>query len=414
MEDGFKAGYTRAALGCFNFVLVFVFFNVLILVGFAVLHPPPPPPAPPPLYPPSRVPVPPAPAPRDDAQGRPHPNAERDRESLQWVDLGAYAGIPAAQVDRVLDEAGAFLKQGYQYLAWVGFAPLPYHSETLNVDAPDPEFPVRRSIRTVPAPSSGKPLQVYVFGGSTTFGVYVADGWTYSSYLWDLLQQKAGNRPVELTNFGRPYYYSTQEVALFARLLKTGHRPDVAIFLDGLNDCFIPFWQPSPDVPMFTDRMSEWIQLAQFGRDWLTQYRWLPMVKLAFYLRARLDAARAKPQPTITGPSGEQVLSIYAANVQMAKALANAYGVRPYFFWQPVPFHHYDWANSRRTYPLPPAILGVFADAYAWLHQTVPGAIDLADCIPPHQKVFVDNYHYSPAFNKILAAQIASHVDLPR
>jgi len=54
---------------------------------------------------------------------------------------------------------------------------------------------------------------------------------------------------VVVYNFGRAGYYSTQERILFEYFVAKGVKPDVAIFLDGLND----FFEKEKDEPDFSN-----------------------------------------------------------------------------------------------------------------------------------------------------------------
>src|SRR6185369_12207002 len=85
-----------------------------------------------------------------------------------------------------------------------------------------------------PWPPDPARFNVFVFGGSTTFGYGVADGDTIASQLQPLLARHG--RDVAVYNFGRGYYYSTQERILYEQLLAGGFVPALAVFIDGLND----------------------------------------------------------------------------------------------------------------------------------------------------------------------------------
>ena len=85
-----------------------------------------------------------------------------------------------------------------------------------------------------PWPPDKKNINICVFGGSTTFGYGVSDEETIPS----ILQKKFHNSktPISVYNFGRGYFYSTQELMLFTRLVSSGMNIDYEIFIDGLND----------------------------------------------------------------------------------------------------------------------------------------------------------------------------------
>ena len=63
------------------------------------------------------------------------------------------------------------------------------------------------------------------------------DDLTVTALLQAQLQQEFPQRSVSVRNYGCPYFNSSQELALFAAELRQATRPpDLAIFLDGLND----------------------------------------------------------------------------------------------------------------------------------------------------------------------------------
>ena len=72
---------------------------------------------------------------------------------------------------------------------------------------------------------------IYLYGGSTTFGYNVTDKQTIGSYLQEML----GNDYC-VFNHGRAYYYSKQENNLFINHLELGKKIDKVFFLDGINE----------------------------------------------------------------------------------------------------------------------------------------------------------------------------------
>ncbi len=82
--------------------------------------------------------------------------------------------------------------------------------------------------------TGGKPLRVWFFGGSTTWGWEERDGFTRPADVGRLLAA-AGFDPT-ITNFGQPGYTSAQEYVALMVELRRGNRPDVVVFWDGGND----------------------------------------------------------------------------------------------------------------------------------------------------------------------------------
>jgi hypothetical protein len=88
-------------------------------------------------------------------------------------------------------------------------------------------------------PASDDTLDIYFFGGSTMFGFNVLDHETIPSQFVQLYKEKFPNgKSIRVHNYGTPTYYSYQELILFSNLVYSGHKPDIVVFLDGIND----FW----------------------------------------------------------------------------------------------------------------------------------------------------------------------------
>ena len=85
-------------------------------------------------------------------------------------------------------------------------------------------------------PPDEQVYNIFVFGGSTTYGAGVADNLTIPSWLQDHLRAALGRDDLYVYNFGVPSFTSIQERWRFEALLRDGFEPDLAIFIDGVND----------------------------------------------------------------------------------------------------------------------------------------------------------------------------------
>lgn len=363
-------------------------------------------------------------------RGRPKITRLRTQRQLDYIDMEAYNGVPSADVEKVLDEFALLYRKGFVYQPWVQFSEPPFAGKLVNVETDERGYVYRRSILDQNLKVDGKlpVVDVCIFGGSTTFGYNIADEWTCCSYLWSELQQTANDKSlgvsIRLRNYGRAFYYSSQEVTLLYNLLKTGYRPQVVIFLDGLNDCMT--LRTGQDLPAFTDSTRQMWESAQFGGNNADRYRWIPMVRLANYLSKRVARREDRPvralsqEPPKSNPPVEKtvdyVLRTYQENVRFAKALCKEYGIRCYFFWQPTPFFHYDLSLHRY---FPPEVdqrtFEIYRGCYQKIQTQKDGPIFLGNLIQEFgasRKVFVDDYHYNPAFNRFLAQRMARFIDL--
>lgn len=263
-----------------------------------------------------------------------------------------------------------------------------------------------------PWPPDPAALNVFVFGGSTAFGDGVADAETLPWYLQERLSQQNSSRRVAVYNFACPGYMSTQERILFEQLLLIGAVPDVAIFVDGLNDAF----EGDRSVPPYPwgTRMSTilralveryhdnlWGQVAAAARD-------LPAVRL-------LSGAVRHDPPETHGREenvAARIVEQWHANRRMIEAVARVAGVRTLFVWQPVPFFHYDLGQdlfadevepsegSMQVYELMQreAQAGNAGEGFLWLGDMQTDR---------RENLYVDSCHYTASFNDEIAAEIA-------
>jgi lysophospholipase L1-like esterase len=178
----------------------------------------------------------------------------------------------------------------------------------------------------------------------------VPDGETWPQYLQDNLRNLLPkNKRIYVYNFGQPAYISSQEVAFFENLLRDGFVPDVAIFLDGLNDNIIwngiPVW-----TPWLTDA-AERLQ-DQWTKDSMS-YHLKRTLELTPLYRVVQELTRPKieanPFPTIdpsaTDYNDQKLISAtykrYKNNRKIAEALGAHFGVKTVFAWQPIPYFRY-------------------------------------------------------------------------
>lgn len=144
-----------------------------------------------------------------------------------------YAGQPWAP--EFLKEEAARQYSRKVYVPFRLWAPTSWHAQYVNND--EAEGGVwRRTINPANgACGAGHPLALWVFGGSTVYGTGVPDWGTLPSYLSRDLNAD-GRDCVVVTNFGVEGYVSNQELLWLLERLKTGQRPDIVVFYDGVND----------------------------------------------------------------------------------------------------------------------------------------------------------------------------------
>jgi lysophospholipase L1-like esterase len=196
---------------------------------------------------------------------------------------------------------------------------------------------------TVPSPGPGAHPRVFVFGGSTVWGVGARDAETIPSHLARLL--RGAGRSVEVRNFGEGGYVSTQSLILFLRRLELGDAPDVAVFYEGFNDVYSAVSGGRSGIPLYESNRERDFEAGQREREREGRLA-SALVPLALPLQwvgHGSDTARGGPpaaDPGLVAKSADArgVVDLYLANLAAARVLADAHGVRAIFVWQPHPY----------------------------------------------------------------------------
>jgi hypothetical protein len=309
------------------------------------------------------------------------------------------------------DVAGLMLEswliRPYAYEPYTEFREGAYRGRFVRVDAQG----FREGGTPQPWPPDRTARNVFVFGGSTIFGYGLPDADTVPAHLEHLLVRRVG--PVRVYNFARGYYFSTQERVLFQQLLAAGTVPEVAVFVDGLND----FYNRTGD-PQFTARLRG---LLAHGPEAAETSAWslladLPAVRAVTRI-ARRVAARAEAAPTPGAPAAEvaSVIARIRVNQRLIEAVAREHGVRVLFVWQPVPTYGYDL--SAHPFAAGLGIHDLSGAGYPpMLELAASGALgpDFHSCAEIqrglHEPLYLDQVHYTPRMAKRVARCIARAV----
>jgi len=278
-----------------------------------------------------------------------------------------------------------------------------YQGRFVNVDPAG----FRRTRNQGPWPPEPTRVNVFVLGGSTTFGYGVADDETIVSSLQTFLEGQLGPGRVACYNFGRGGYFSTGERILFEELLAAGAVPRVAVFVDGLNEFAL-------GVPLLAERLRRYVT-SPVGAALRTLGEELPLAQLVSRRKAGRPARRSAAERAAA--FGDPILldariERYLANRRLIRAAAAAGGVRALFVWQPVPTYHYDLRYhlfgdvdfEKNEYS---------AFGYPRMAERVRGepagpdflwAADLLDGV--RQPLYVDQIHYTAAASRLLGEEI--------
>ena len=237
-----------------------------------------------------------------------------------------YPNLHGREVNLLLYETWS---RPYVYEPFTQFKERTFKGKYVNVH----EAGFRFSKDQGPWPPDPKNINVFLFGGSTTFGYGVPDNETIASHLQDYLSQEKKNRMIYVYNFGRGNYFSSQERVLFENLLREGFVPDVAVFIDGLNDFYY-----FNDEPLFTERFRKFVDFK--GKTLLVD---LPLINVVRDIKKIGDVEHGKENENYNDPKIlKTVVDRYTKNKRLIEIIADSFKVKTLFVWQPVPTYKYD------------------------------------------------------------------------
>ncbi len=241
-----------------------------------------------------------------------------------------YATLKESEIPKFLYETWS---RPYVYEPYTQFKERACKGKYVNVS----ENGFRVTKNQGPWPPDPKNLNIFLFGGSTTFNYGVPDNETIASYLQELCGNQNSKKNAYIYNFGRGHYFSSQERILFEKLITSGVKPDVAIFIDGLND----FYYYS-DEPLFTENLRKFME--DKGTDLLS----LPLLsaiknfKKGHEGEAKIKGAVSSESEYNDLPMIRTVVERYVMNKKIIELIGEHFNVKTFFIWQPVPTYKYD------------------------------------------------------------------------
>jgi hypothetical protein len=220
----------------------------------------------------------------------------------------------------------------------------PFEGRHINIDSARHRLTVHRAEVPVTSP------EVYFFGGSTMWGDYQRDGFTIPSIV--VAEMSKQGLPIRATNFGESGYVMTQGLLELELQLRSGARPDIVVFYDGINDVAAAVQNGIAGTPQNEfNRVAEF-RLGRAIRGWEEGYgigadlRALGLLGVAATERSQLvQRLRLMTRPPIPRTPDltreqdltEEILEIYSGTVAMVEALSRSFGFRAIYVWQPNP-----------------------------------------------------------------------------
>ena len=281
--------------------------------------------------------------------------------------------------------------------SWVEFRNMDFNGEYMHMNGsirltqPDAYFNA----------SSKDTIDIYFFGGSTMFGFNVLDYETIPSQFVHLYKEKFPNgRSIRVHNYGTPTYYSYQELMLLTNLIYNGHKPDIAVFLDGIND----FWFAT--AAYYRQSYFSYVFRQVFDKGLKTNGD--------FQLVDTADDMFMDPVNVPLKQYNDKLVSNYFENIENIRMMCEMAGTKPYFFSQPSPFYNYP--NQLKD----PVCFKDTSTRYNYIYPLVKrngvahkDFIFLGDMLHDEQGYpFVDGLHYSPEFIKKVSGRLLDEMKI--
>jgi lysophospholipase L1-like esterase len=189
-------------------------------------------------------------------------------------------------------------------------------------------------------PPDNSHLNIFFFGGSTTFGYGVADNETIPAYFHEFAA-KDQKEKVSTYNFGRGFYFSTQEQILLNKFLEENIQPDLVVFLDGINDFLLVDGEPADlrSMKSFFNGTMDWLRLV-------CEFKMLRLFPLVKYLQ-KISSRRSEQSQQTESEKQFQVKPMevisktaqrYLKNIRIVDCISKEFGFENLFVFQPSPY----------------------------------------------------------------------------
>ena len=275
----------------------------------------------------------------------------------------------------------------------------------------------KNNIKKCEEPNGGK-SEIWLFGGSTTFGYGVKNDETISAYLENLFEGKK-----KVVNFGSGFYFSTQEKIRFQNLLTGLDSPYAAIFIDGVNELGL-FWPINESA--FSATIKSSLNPGQQRKISFIESLKIKFTNLYIYrlINEKIFAKKIKNSIHVDGQAAtdkqiKKSIEILKQNHKQNIAIGNYYDIKIVNILQPAPIYKFSYTKTK----VPNEYLPDVNNPNILNLKKAYKAIDNKNLLNSNSTLlnisklkiddgmYVDGYHYTPLFNKKIAQEIYSYLD---
>lgn len=230
-------------------------------------------------------------------------------------------------------------------LAWrpyVYFRRVPHQGTEISIDSLGHRVTPQPSTPAIPA------ARVRMYGGSTMWGEPLRAAHTIPAEVARRLQPLAGDGArIDVTNVGETGYVFTQELLQLLLDLRAGERPDVVVFLDGINDVAATVQRgvagdPQNEVRRFSEfalgrQLDGYAEQSRLRRDFNASATLVGAIIKRSAIVQWAQSRKRGPAPSYIQPdSASRALArVYVQNARLVEALGAQYGFSAVYVWQP-------------------------------------------------------------------------------
>lgn len=306
--------------------------------------------------------------------------------------LPNYAGVDWAR--RHFVEFGSLTTR---YISYIGWRRRPFKGETITVDGPYGQR------ATTGSADPAKP-SVYFFGGSTMWGTGVDDANTIPSQVTQL----GGFRS---ENYGETAWTAHQSLTLLIQLLQEGHRPDVVVFYDGVNE--VAHKCRSELTAKSHAREGRIRSALAAGRPenvYGLEYMVGPLMGLAGVVSNRLSVWSRSGDRRFAchteATRARQIADYLIQDWEVARRLVESYNGRFIGILQPVSYYSNTKLDRIRQTDIQRK---QFQAVYPLIKQRMagrPGLYDFTGVLDRQEYIYIDFCHLSPNGNRYVAEEL--------
>ena len=242
-------------------------------------------------------------------------------------------------------------------------------------------------------------FNLYLYGGSTTFGYGVTDTQTIAEYL----QQSLSNNYC-VFNHGRASFYSLQENYLFFEHIQSDRKIDFAIFLDGMNEtCGGHFAVESLSKNFSSFAEKPFLLWKKTSLNFLYS---LPIYQLTLKFGSTDWLQNLQTKSYLSIESCQNNISInklFEKRINMRVSICEKFNINCINLLQPMPGSSGNHSNKL----IKQNQLNYQIKKYKALKKVKGNIIDVQYVLNDSKKLsYIDATHYSPESNFLIAEEI--------